>query len=86
MDKYQNYKKQCNAFYMAVVSQLCFHGNTPPESDVIQHLLKLITQEAKDTARETRGTKQMVALKDREAVDATPVVRSFLLQMLLRSQ
>jgi len=77
---------------MDLVSQLCFgDDSTPPEEAVIRRLMGYITrksvvdeklQKLKGPAAAAPKTKKMFD----EAIDATPVVRSFLLQLLLKSE
>ena len=70
---------------MELVSSLCFPGDVPPENAVIQKLLKYVTKENKDSDAKGRVvTQRMNVFQD--SIDPTPVVRSFLLQLLLRSE
>ncbi|XP_046558706.1 E3 ubiquitin-protein ligase RNF213-like [Haliotis rubra] len=68
---------------MSVVSKLCFGGTEPPESDVIKRIFSYITRtvERSNQAGERMYTKQMSVFDD--MIDPTPVVRSFLLQLLI---
>jgi hypothetical protein len=69
---------------MNLVSQLCFAEDQPPSRDVIEILMSYVIHEP-------RGDKQM-ALRPRtkeltvydECIDPSPVLRSLLLQLLLR--
>ena len=75
---------------MALVSRLCFAGDTPPEEAVIRRLLGLVTRESSLAAQAGDPsalirTKQMSPFPD-ECIDPTPVVRSFLLRLLLKSE
>ena len=73
---------------MAVVSNLCFGGDIAPEDAVIEKVLTYITR--KTSAPPGLGasgrlqTKQMTVFDD--LVDPTPVVRSFLLKLLIRKR
>ena len=70
---------------MELVSTLCFGGNSPPGEGIINKLMSYITKARDDQGGHRRvQTRQMTAFKD--SIDATPVVRSFLLQLLLRSK
>ena len=60
---------------MEVVSSLCFGQTTPPEPQLIEELLKVVFTE-KDETKE-------LTYSDKEETDAVPVIRSFLLQLLL---
>ena len=79
---YADYRQRCNAFFMELVSSLCFPGDVPPETAVIQKLLEYITKESLKQGRVM--TQRMNIFQ--ETIDPTPVVRSFLLQLLLRSE
>jgi len=80
---------------MDLVSQLCFGDDlTPPEEAVIRRLMGYITrksivderlQKLKGAAAAGHATTKTKKMFD-EAIDATPVVRSFLLQLLLKSE
>ena len=58
---------------MEVVSSLCFGQPIPPEEKLIEELLRLVVTE-KDETREFSYS---------EKVDRVPVIRSFLLQLLM---
>ena len=79
---------------MDLVSQLCFGDDmTPPEEAIIRRLMGYITCKSK-VAERLQKLKGAAAVPDvqktkkmfDEAIDATPVVRSFLLQLLLKSE
>ncbi|XP_069105330.1 E3 ubiquitin-protein ligase rnf213-alpha-like [Argopecten irradians] len=78
--KYFDYKKRINSFFMEVVSQLCFADDTPPSDEVVEKLLSYITR---STNKGTVVTKKMTIFDD--SIDPTPVLRLFLLQLLLRT-
>jgi len=65
---------------MELVSRLCFEGDMPPESDVVPRLLEHVTRQ---TSTDQPVTKEMTIF---DSIDPTPVVRSLLLQLLLRSE
>ncbi|XP_062600132.1 E3 ubiquitin-protein ligase RNF213-like [Saccostrea cucullata] len=96
MKKFTSYQESCNTFYMKVVSQLCFENNSPPEKEVIKKLSSLITSEcvpeeervatlgrSEYTKKKTLATKRMCIFDT--TTDITPVFRSFLLQLLIRT-
>ena len=72
---------------MSVVTKLCFGGIDPPENEVIQRIFSYITRKV---GVDKRGhakklcTKQMSVFDD--MIDPTPVVRSFLLQLLIHKR
>jgi len=91
MEEHSQYKQRCNTFFMDLVSQLCFGDDlTPPEEAVVRRLMGYITCRSKvdDKLQELKGARALPKTKKMfdEAIDATPVVRSFLLQLLLKSE
>lgn len=70
--------KSCDNFFLEVVATLCFGQAKIPESDLIEMLLDLIFSESTDDSTTTR---QLTLRKHKD--DETPVIRSFLLQLLL---
>ena len=70
-------KKSCRAFFMEVVSELCFKGQVPPETDLIKMLLDTVFME-----KDEPSTQDLTPYKDGKA-DKIPTIRSFLLQLLL---
>ncbi|KAK3588412.1 hypothetical protein CHS0354_015933 [Potamilus streckersoni] len=83
---FKDYQSRCNSFFMALVSQLCFADNTPPSDEVVDMLLGYITMTkppGKNRATTKQLTKELTVFND--CVDPTPVFRSFLLQLLLRT-
>lgn len=86
MKLFMDYQEKCNRFYMQVVSQLCFENSTPPSQDVMQHLLQLVMHKKKISELNVTiiRTRQMTIFET--VVDTTPVFRSFLLQLLIRTK
>ena len=64
---------------MEVVSNLCFSGHKPPEPELIKMLMNTVFTEKKQDA--SLGTRDMTPYQ--ADPDHVPVVRSFLLQLLL---
>ena len=64
-----------NSFFMEVVSSLCFGQPNPPETDLIRELLNIVL------AKEEKMTKEFSFSE--KISDKIPVMRSFLLQLLL---
>ena len=60
---------------MEVVSSLCFGQTELPEPRLIEELLKVVFTEKDETKEFTYS--------DKEKTDKVPVIRSFLLQLLL---
>jgi len=79
---------------MDIVSRLCFSDDAaPPEEAVIRRLMGYITCKSKVAEKLERlpGAAAVPAIQKTkkmfdDAIDATPVVRSFLLQLLLKSE
>ncbi|XP_062570766.1 E3 ubiquitin-protein ligase RNF213-like isoform X2 [Saccostrea cucullata] len=85
MKLFKEYQEKCNRFYMQVVSQLCFEDSSPPSEDVCKHLLQLVVhkKEIPQLNMTIIRTRQMTIFET--VVDTTPVFRSFLLQLLIRT-
>ncbi|XP_060596004.1 E3 ubiquitin-protein ligase rnf213-alpha-like [Ruditapes philippinarum] len=81
IEKLKGYQKRCNTFFMDVVSQLCFADNTAPSQEVVEKLLSYIffTTRGGDHQR----TRDLSIFNT--GIDPTPVFRSFLLQLLMRT-
>ncbi|XP_068731195.1 E3 ubiquitin-protein ligase rnf213-alpha-like [Montipora capricornis] len=77
--KESEYRRRCNAFFMELVSLFCF-GESPRalEEDALSHLMRYVI------GQQSTQTRDFSPFPDYQ-IDATPVVRSFLLQQLLRS-
>jgi hypothetical protein len=92
MTAFMQYKQRCNAFFMDLISRLCFTESgvnaSPPEPEAVERLMGYITGKSKvsEKIQQLRGQKTKKMGLFNEALDPTPVVRSFLLQLLLRSK
>uniref|UniRef100_A0A3P8YEE8 RING-type E3 ubiquitin transferase n=1 Tax=Esox lucius TaxID=8010 RepID=A0A3P8YEE8_ESOLU len=71
------FRKQCNAFFIDMVSTVCFKDNSPPCSAIVLHLLSFLMVEAHSIL-----TKALSPFDD--SVDKNPVVRSVVLKLLLK--
>ena len=69
---------------MDLVSQLCFSDDEPPSNEVVQKLMSYITATARRGQGGRMASKEMSVFE--EGIDPTPVLRSFLLQHLLRTR
>ena len=76
---------------MDVVSQLCFRGDIPPEPDLVDLLMQYVTKQRggkevvnQDERGRTVQTKRLSLFDDH--IDDSPVVRSLIIQLLLRSK
>lgn len=80
------FRKQCNAFFIDLVSTVCFKDNSPPCSAVILNLLSFLMVEANAVpilkAKQHILTKVLSPFDD--SVDKNPVVRSVVLKLLLQ--
>ncbi|KAE8283229.1 E3 ubiquitin-protein ligase rnf213-alpha [Larimichthys crocea] len=80
------FRKQCNAFFIDLVSTVCFKDNSPPSSEIILHLLSFLMVEANPVS--ILGGKRHILTKVLspfdDSVDRNPVVRSVVLKLLLK--
>ena len=79
-DHLECYQRQTSAFLMAVVSQLCFAGQEPPEPDAVEHIFSYVIQHVEGV---TTVRTQQLTLRD-DQMDPSPVLRSFILRLLLK--
>ena len=68
-------RRNCNRFFIEVVSSLCFGGMEAPEPEVVKLLLDTVLHDSQ-TSRLSPYNEQ----------DETPTIRSFLLQLLLEHE
>ncbi|XP_064641334.1 E3 ubiquitin-protein ligase rnf213-alpha-like isoform X1 [Lineus longissimus] len=80
-ESYNRYICACNEFFMDLVSQLCFAEDQPPTQEVIKILMSYVIHEPKRVGMRSH-TKELTVYG--ECIDPTPVLRSLLLQLLLR--
>ncbi|XP_034448201.1 E3 ubiquitin-protein ligase rnf213-alpha isoform X1 [Hippoglossus hippoglossus] len=83
------FRKQCNAFFVDLVSTVCFKDNSPPCSAVIRHLLSFLMVEGNTvpilkSSRDNRQILTKVLSPFDDYVDKNPVVRSVVLKLLLK--
>ena len=85
-DKVHKFKQRCNAFLLEIVSRMCFVGTTPPDKEVVDALMGYVTKQPIGgvSSRKMTKTKRMSIFND--DLDPSPVVRSVLLQLLLKSR
>ena len=76
--------KCCDIFLIKVVSSLCFSQQSAPEDKLIQKLLDLIFTETSQEEGDVKIKTRDLACKQKN--DEIPIVRSFLLQMLLENK
>ncbi|KAI4872372.1 hypothetical protein NFI96_033639 [Prochilodus magdalenae] len=80
------FRQRCNAFFIDLVSTVCFKDNSPPSRGVILDLLSFLMVEAKPAslvkAQSHIHTKALSPFD--ECVDRNPIVRSVVLKLLLK--
>uniref|UniRef100_A0A8C6ZCZ6 RING-type E3 ubiquitin transferase n=1 Tax=Nothoprocta perdicaria TaxID=30464 RepID=A0A8C6ZCZ6_NOTPE len=79
------FRQRCNNFFIDVVTTMCFKDNEPPEAAVIKELLNLLFVHKnllQDSGPPAVYTKFLSPFNDE--VDATPVIRSIMLKLLLK--
>ncbi|XP_070197743.1 E3 ubiquitin-protein ligase rnf213-alpha-like isoform X2 [Littorina saxatilis] len=74
------YQRQTSAFLMAVISQLCFSGQEPPEPEAVAHIFSYVIRHVEGV---TTVQTQQLTLRD-DQMDPSPVLRSFILRLLLK--
>ncbi|XP_077980160.1 E3 ubiquitin-protein ligase rnf213-alpha-like [Glandiceps talaboti] len=75
------FRQRCNAFFMELVSRYCFAEGAPPEPELVNKLLGYVTRQTEEKGLQT---KRFTPFQE-DCIDPNPVVRSFLLQLLLRT-
>lgn len=71
-------RKCSKSYFIEVVSSLCFGQPIPPDDDLIKELLNVVFAEGEEEIK----TKEF-SFSEKESTDNVPVIRSFLLQLLL---
>ncbi|XP_069558951.1 E3 ubiquitin-protein ligase rnf213-alpha [Brachyistius frenatus] len=86
INQHAQFRKQCNAFFIDLVSTVCFKDNAPPCPAVILHLLSFLMVEASTVPilRVNRQILTKVLSPFDDSVDKNPVVRSVVLKLLLK--
>ncbi|XP_022072402.1 E3 ubiquitin-protein ligase rnf213-alpha [Acanthochromis polyacanthus] len=86
INQHAQFRKQCNAFFIDLVSTMCFKDNCPPGSAVILHLLSFLMVEANSIPflKDKRQILTKVLSPFDDSVDKNPVVRSVVLKLLLK--
>ena len=77
MLEFKAFRKRLNKFFMSFVSDVVFESDEDPEDEIIQWLLNCV-------AFGTASTKQFSLFNSADVIDPTPVLRSFLLKLLLQ--
>ncbi|XP_067222276.1 E3 ubiquitin-protein ligase rnf213-alpha-like [Chanodichthys erythropterus] len=80
-------RKRCNAFFIDLVSTVCFRDNTPPSRDIILHLLSLLKVEICSLPQirgQDRRSLTNTLSPFNDSVERNPVVHSVVLKLLLK--
>ena len=90
-DKLGAIRKSCTKFFMEVVSGLCFRQSSAPEDQLVVMLFDIVFTEQREVdeggegERGRHGTRDLTPFSSSPA-DKQPVIRSFLLQLLLQHE
>ncbi|KAK5599708.1 hypothetical protein CRENBAI_016743 [Crenichthys baileyi] len=86
VSQHAQFRKRCNAFFIDLVSTVCFKDNSPPCPAVIRHLLSFLMVEASPVPilRVNRQMLTKVLSPFDDSVDKNPVVRSVVLKLLMK--
>lgn len=84
MKDYETFKIYGDKFYRDVVVQLCFSEEETPSREVIERLMSHIIN-APNSGNEDKLMSKNISILE-EGFDQVPVVRSFLLQQILRTK
>ncbi|XP_057716646.1 E3 ubiquitin-protein ligase rnf213-alpha-like isoform X2 [Corythoichthys intestinalis] len=86
VERHALFRNQCNAFFIDLVSSVCFKDNSPPCDAVIHHLLSFLMVEASAASilSGDRQTTTKVLSPFDDSADRNPVVRSVVLKLLLK--
>ena len=75
-ERFTVFKKNVNAFFLDVVSLYCFVYNTPPDDEIIDRLLAIVTKFSDEHSEKFKS----------DIIDPDSVARSVVLQMLLQTR
>ena len=80
------FRKGLNMFFLVLLQKLVFtEGGKPPHSEIIKQLMNLVIHKTTKN-RDLTTSKKLNILFDRGDIDPKPVVRSFILSMLLKAK
>uniref|UniRef100_A0A8C8MEV5 RING-type E3 ubiquitin transferase n=1 Tax=Oncorhynchus tshawytscha TaxID=74940 RepID=A0A8C8MEV5_ONCTS len=77
-----HFRRSCSAFFINLVTTVCFKDNIPPSKGVILQLLSFLMRRLWDAAQSQIHTKDFSPFD--ESLDKNPVVRSVILKLLLK--
>ncbi|XP_034144887.1 E3 ubiquitin-protein ligase rnf213-alpha isoform X2 [Esox lucius] len=82
----RQFRQSCNAFFIDLVTGVCFKDNIPPSKGVVLHLLSFLMVETEpvplNRAQSQTYTKDFSPFD--ESLDKYPVIRSVILKLLLK--
>ena len=82
--RHNAFRSTLNLFFMDLVENFCFNeSKQPPEEKVFESLLNFVTTKAIGD-EEKIGTKELSPFTE-HGIDASPVIRSFILQLCMKS-
>ncbi|XP_056144422.1 E3 ubiquitin-protein ligase rnf213-alpha [Lampris incognitus] len=83
VSQHAQFRKHCNAFFIDLVSTVCFKDDSPPCHAIILHLLSYLMVEAKTVVKGNQILTKALSPFD-DSLDKNPVVRSVVLKLLLK--
>lgn len=78
LDSFKSLRARLNAFFMHFVSEIVFKPDSSPDDQIMEWLLERITSD--------NTTRKLSLFNSQEVVDPSPVLRSFLLKLLLKCE
>ncbi|KAI9999585.1 hypothetical protein NQD34_018379 [Periophthalmus magnuspinnatus] len=82
------FRRRCNAFFVELVSSMCFKDNSPPSPEVIHDLLSFLMHQENSAPIPGAQRGRQIVTKEfspfAESLDKSPVVRSVVLKLLLK--
>uniref|UniRef100_A0AAV2KEC8 Ring finger protein 213 n=1 Tax=Knipowitschia caucasica TaxID=637954 RepID=A0AAV2KEC8_KNICA len=88
INTHAQFRRRCNAFFVELVSSMCFKDNSPPSSEVVSDLLSFLMHEANPALIPGAQRQRVIVTKEfspfDESLDKSPVVRSVVLKLLLK--
>lgn len=80
VEEFRKLRMRVNKFFMSFVSDIVFNGRQDPQDEIIEWLLNCVTFGS------AKNTRRFNLFDENDAVDPTPVLRSFLLKLLLQCE
>ena len=78
----EKFYESCISFYVSVISDICMK-NGPPEDDLVDKLIETIFSVAASKDNTNAQTRDLTPFLKLENYDSVPVVRTYILQLLL---